>query len=261
MRLALFTLESLANAEAVHDFVAANPGRIALLGVSDPHRPAMGGMVGQMLRHVRRSGLGFLPYLAVNFALPGLLRRRNRLSDLCRRHGIPVHRVRDVNGAETAAAIRASGAELILCFHFDQILTAETLALPPLGGVNVHPSLLPRHRGPIPTFHALLEGATGVSVHVMAPRIDAGAVLAQRAVPLPPGTSASGAARALHLAALPLLEDALARLPAPPGPAPGLLPYCPFPDRAALRQARAAGVRLVRTRDAWQALRAPAGGW
>lgn len=97
--ITLFTLESLANAEAVHEFVAANPGRIALLGVSDPHRPAMGGMVGQMLRHVRRSGLGFLPYLAVNFALPGLLRRRNRLSDLCRRHGIPVHRVRDVNGA------------------------------------------------------------------------------------------------------------------------------------------------------------------
>jgi methionyl-tRNA formyltransferase len=261
VRLALLTLESLASAEAVHAFVAADPGRIALVGISDPHRPAMGGTAGQIARHLRRSGPGFLPYLAVNFSLPGLLRRRGRLSDLCRAHRIPMRWVRDVNGADTAAAIRDSGAELILCFHFDQILSPQTLALTPLGGVNVHPSLLPRHRGPIPTFHALQDGATGVSVHVLAPRIDAGAVLAQQAVALPPGISAGEAARRLHLAALPLLEEALARLPAPAGEPAPLLPYCPFPDRAALRRARSRGVRLTRLADAWRALRAPAGGW
>lgn len=257
MRIALFTLESLAAAQAVRDFVARDPARIAFIGISDPHRPAMGGIWGQMRRHVARSGLRFLPYLAVNFTLPGLLRRRDRLSDLARAHGIAWQRVRDVNGAETAAALTAARPDVILSFHFDQIFRPETLARAPLGGINVHPGLLPRHRGPIPALYGLAEGATGVSVHVLAERIDTGGVLAQRAVPLPAGGSASSAAAALHLAALPLVEQALAMLPAAPAPAPPL-PYCPFPDRAALRRM---GVKLVRARDIPAALAAPAGGW
>lgn len=257
MRIALFTLESLAAAEAVHAFVARDPARIAFIGLSDPYRPAMGGMFGQMRRHVARSGLRFLPYLAVNFTLPGLLRRRDRLSDLARAHNIAWQRVRDVNGAETAAALAAARADVILSFHFDQIFRPETLARAPLGGINVHPGLLPRHRGPIPALYGLADGATGVSVHALAERIDTGGVLAQQALALPRGTSASAAAAALHLAALPLVEQALAMLPAAPSPAP-VLPYCPFPDRAALRRM---GVPLVRLRDVPGALAAPAGGW
>ena len=260
MRIALFTLESLAAAEAVHAFVARDPARIAFIGLSDPYRPAMGGMFGQMRRHVARSGLRFLPYLAVNFTLPGLLRRHERLSDLARAHNIAWQRVRDVNGAETAAALDAARPDVILSFHFDQIFTAETLAIAPLGGLNVHPSLLPRHRGPIPTLYALAEGASGVSIHTIEPRIDAGGVLAQRAVALPPGLSVGGAARALHLAALPLLEEALALLPASPEPAP-LLPYCPVPDGPTLARLRAQGVRLVTAEDGKASLFAPAGGW
>ncbi|WP_241666933.1 formyltransferase family protein [Muricoccus nepalensis] len=168
--------------------------------------------------------------------------------------------VEDVNGPAFAEALRASGAELIVTFHFDGILSAETLALAPKGGINVHPSLLPRHRGPIPTFWAGLEGngAHGVTVHRLVPRIDAGAVLAQRAVPLPPGTTVSAAARLLHEAAVPLAAEALARLatgdaeerPVEP------LPYRPFPSRAALRDARRRGLRLVDAADIRAALRA-----
>ncbi len=257
MRIALFTLESLAAAEAVRAFVARDPSRIVFIGISDPHRPAMGGMWGQMRRHVARSGLGFLPYLAVNFSLTGLLRRRDRLSDLARAHAIPWQWVRDVNGAQTAAALDAAQADVILSFHFDQIFRPDTLARARLGGINVHPGLLPRHRGPIPALYGLADNATGVTVHALDARIDTGAVLAQRALPLPRGSSASAAAAALHLAALPLVEDALTMLPATPAPAP-VLPYCPFPDRAALRRM---GVPLVRLRDIPAALAAPAGGW
>lgn len=257
MRIALFTLESLASAEAVLRFVARDPGRIVLLGRSDPYRH---GVLAAPRLHLARSGLAILPYLAANFAAPGLLRRSGRLSDLCRAAGIPSLRLRDVNAAQTHAGLRAARPDVILAFHFDQIFTAETLAIAPLGGVNVHPSLLPRHRGPIPTLYALAEGATGVSIHAMAPRIDAGGVLAQRAVALPPGLSVGGAARALHLAALPVLEEALALLPASPEPAP-LLPYCPFPDGPTLARLRAQGVRLVTAEDGKASLFAPAGGW
>jgi methionyl-tRNA formyltransferase len=188
------------------------------------------------------------------------LRRSGRLSDLCRAAGIPSLRLCDVNATQAQARLRAARPDVILSFHFDQIFTAETLAIAPLGGVNVHPSLLPRHRGPIPTLYALAEGATGVSIHAMVPCVDAGGVLTQRAVPLPPGLSVGGAARALHLAALPLLEEALALLPANPEPAP-LLPYCPFPDRPTLARLRAQGVRLVTADDGKASLFAPAGGW
>ena len=71
----------------------------------------------------------------------------------------------------------------------------------------------------------------------LAPRIDAGGILGQCAVALPPGLTASAAARALHLAGLPLLDEVLAALAAGTAqeqPAP-LLPYCPFPPPALLR--------------------------
>jgi methionyl-tRNA formyltransferase len=152
--------------------------------------------------------------------------------------------------------LQAARPDVILSFHFDQIFTLETLAMAPLGGVNIHPSLLPRHRGPIPTFWALQEGpdATGVSIHRIAARIDAGEVLAQRAHALPSGISASTAARLLHDAALPMLGDVLRALAA--GKAEGRvaspLPYCGFPSAAEIRTARRQGVRLLRWAD-WRA--------
>ena len=132
--------------------------------------------------------------------------------------------------------------------------------MPPRGGINVHPSLLPRHRGPIPAFHGLAEGVAGVSVHALVPRIDAGGIWAQRAVSLPRGISASAAARTLHLAALPLLEEVLDRIEAGEAPpeAPAPLPYRGWPDRATRR---ASGVALLARGDAAAAWRAPAGGW
>jgi methionyl-tRNA formyltransferase len=164
-----------------------------------------------------------------------------------------------VNGPETAAALRAARPDLILSCHFDQIFAPETLALAPLGGINLHPSLLPRHRGPVPVLWAMAEPEPrfGVTVHRLAPRIDAGGILGQCAVALPPGLTASAAARALHLAGLPLLDEVLAALAAGTAreqPAP-LLPYCPFPPPALLRDLAARGRRLVGLADlaaAWR---------
>src|SRR5260370_8308382 len=64
----------------------------------------------------------------------------------------------------------------------DQILTAQTLAVPTRGWLNVHPSLLPRHRGPEPIYWTIVNGdrEAGITVHQTVPRIDAGPILAQR---------------------------------------------------------------------------------
>jgi folate-dependent phosphoribosylglycinamide formyltransferase PurN len=261
MRIALFTLESLSNAVALRRFIQARGSEIVLLGLSDPYRKSAGGAVGQMLRHWRRSGPRFLPYLAVNFSLPALSQgvRRATLKHEAGRLGIPTATISDVNGASTLALLRRSRAELIVSYHFDQIFAAETLASVPKGGVNVHPSLLPRHRGPVPTLYALLDEPplNGVTVHRLAPQIDAGAILAQTAVSLPANATAISASAALHEAALPLLEATLQQLErgeATETLPPSVLPYCPFPSRDLLRKAARRGVKLTDFRDLRRAI-------
>ena len=105
----------------------------------------------------------------------------------------------------------------------------------------------------MPTIWTLAEPRPrwGVTVHRLAPQIDAGAILAQASIPLPETISATGAARALHMAALPLLEAALAGIAAgaPDPPAPPPLPYESFPPASLLRATARAGRRLVTLAD------------
>lgn len=245
MRIAVFTLEALAAAEAVSRFIAAEAGRIGFVGLSDPYRPAMGGMVGQTWRHVRRSGIGFMPYLAANFSLPPIANALGRgpvlPGAMARRHAIPVLKILDVNAASVHETLRTRRIDLIVSFHFDQIFRAETLAVPPLGGVNVHPSLLPHHRGPVPTLHALADGGPfGVTIHRLAAKIDAGVILAQRVLAPPPGLSSIGLAAHAHLAALDLLPAVLDN-PSAAGTSVPVLPYRGFPSRAELAGLRGKG--------------------
>ena len=269
MRIALLTLEALANARAVRRFVAAHAAEIVLVGLSDPYRPSAGGLFGQTWQRLRRSGPRILPYLVLNFALPGLAAafRRPRAGDVdgtnltesCRQRGIPVATVRDVNGAEFRADLARAEPDLLLVYHFDQILSAGTIAAAPLGGINVHAGLLPQHRGPVPTVHALLDRpvALGVSVHRLVPKIDAGALLAQASIPDEPGLTALAAAARLHEAALPLLDELLPRLAT--GTAPEtelpLLPYRGFPTPAELARLARSG----RQAAGWSDLRASLG--
>ncbi|MGX5777187.1 formyltransferase family protein [Methylorubrum zatmanii] len=270
-RLALFALEALPNARAVRRFVADHAAQIAFVGLSNAERPATGGLTGQVRRHLVRSGAGFLPYLAVNFGLPDLLRplaplgqrlagsldapEATPLAVLCRRLGIPTLVVDDVNGPEVARAFAAHAPDLIVAFHFDQIFSEPTLARAPLGGINVHPSLLPLHRGPVPTIHALADatGEFGVTVHRLAAAIDAGAILAQEAIALPDDITATRAAVRLHAQGRILLDRVLGQIATegtvPPGRSVPVLPYRGFPDRALLARMRREGRRLTDARD------------
>ena len=275
MRIALLTLEGLAAASAVRRFVLRDPGRLALVALSDPFRASAGGSLGQMRRRLQGSGPRLLPYLGLNFTAPrlaGAVQRALRLSPppertplprLCARLGVPVELVDDVNAPAFAERLRESGAELILSFHFDQILRAPVLEAAPRGGVNVHCGLLATQRGPTPTIHALLElqPRFGFTIHALTPRIDAGAVLAEEEVALPPGVSALSAARLLHEAALPALESVLAgraaATAAERGEAPSAGRYHGFPTPAELREVARRGRRPADWRDLLEAWRTP----
>jgi hypothetical protein len=270
MRIALLTLEGVAASRAVRRFIAADPSRLALVGLSDPFRREAGGALGQTVKRLRHSGPRIIPYLFLNFSAPRLAgavlpRRaggdidRTPIPRLCRDLGVPVTDVPDVNAPAFRERLADSGAELILTFHFDQILRPETIGSVAAGGINVHPGLLPKHRGPVPTIHALLDDPVelGVSIHRLVPKIDAGALLAQVPMADDPRLSALEAAARLHEAALPELDRVLAEIAAGRSierPLP-TLPYRGFPSPAEMRRLAAKGRHAAGWRDLAAAIR------
>jgi methionyl-tRNA formyltransferase len=100
--------------------------------------------------------------------------------------GVPVLDPERINDDAARAGIARLAADLLVVCDYGQILSPEVLALAPLGGINLHGSLLPRHRGAAPVQWAILEGdpITGVSVIHMTPALDAGAVIAVRSTPI-----------------------------------------------------------------------------
>jgi hypothetical protein len=267
----VLTTEALVAAAPLRRFVAAHAASIAMVGLSDPFRPARGGMIAQARAALERSGPWLLPFLATDLVLPRLVGRLPRRPDqapaatpllrLCARLGICAETVVDMNAVTFRDRLAASRADAILTFQCDQILSAATLAVLPRGGFNVHAGLLPQQRGPMPTVHALRDDPPrfGVTIHRLVPCIQAGAILAQAPMELPKGISALEAALFLHEAAVPLLAETLDRLA--DGTAvdyavePG--PYRRAPTRAELREVARAGGRLVRWRDVGRALQTP----
>jgi methionyl-tRNA formyltransferase len=88
--------------------------------------------------------------------------------------------------AAAREAVAALEPDLLVSFAYGRIFGPRFLGLFPLGGINVHPSLLPRHRGAAPIPAAILgrDRETGVSVQRLALEMDAGDILARERIPL-----------------------------------------------------------------------------
>src|SRR6202043_2135750 len=96
---------------------------------------------------------------------------------------------------EGVAALKAMAPELLVVAAYGQILSRDVLAVPPLGGINVHASLLPKYRGAAPIAWAIYHGetTTGVTIIKMTTGLDAGDMLAQEAIDLGPTETAGEA--------------------------------------------------------------------
>ncbi len=76
--------------------------------------------------------------------------------------------------------------DLVVCMGFPWKIPPDALAVPRLGWLNGHPSLLPKHRGPLPVAWAIRSGddEIGITFHKMDAELDTGPILAQRSYPL-----------------------------------------------------------------------------
>lgn len=101
-------------------------------------------------------------------------------------HGIPLLQPRSLRGAEAQEKLAALAPDVIVVAAFGQILPAAVLQMPRFGSLNVHASLLPRHRGASPITGAILAGdeETGISIMLMDEGLDTGPVLAQASTPI-----------------------------------------------------------------------------
>ena len=110
--------------------------------------------------------------------------------DLCRAEGIDYITPDGAAGADLLARVTAARPELMFSFYYRHMLPASLLALAP--AFNMHGSLLPQYRGRAPVNWAVLHGAaeTGATLHEMTVKPDAGAIVAQTAVPILPDDTA-----------------------------------------------------------------------
>lgn len=110
------------------------------------------------------------------------------VKELALRLGLPVYQPATLRRPAAVELLRSLEPEVVVVAAYGLILPREVLEVPPHGCLNVHPSLLPRWRGPSPIPFAILAGDefTGVTVMLMDEGMDTGPILA-RSEPVPIG--------------------------------------------------------------------------
>ena len=123
---------------------------------------------------------------------------------------VPILQPESLKDAGFQAELKALGADLFAVVAF-LILPRDVLAIPRLGSVNVHPSLLPKYRGAAPIQWAVIQGEreTGVTIFRLSPRVDAGDVLIQEHVAIGDDETAGALYERLKVTGAELLVQAI----------------------------------------------------
>jgi methionyl-tRNA formyltransferase len=180
---------------------------------------------------------------------------------LAAQHRLTLRSPINLRTPEAQAAFAELGADAAVVAAYGLILPGSILRAPRLGCLNVHASLLPRWRGAAPIQRALLAGdtVTGITIMQMEEGLDTGPILMQQAVPIVPGTTATGLSAELAVLGGRLILKAL------DGIAEGTLEPRPQPQhgvtyarkigredgRLDWRQTAASLERQVRALDPW----------
>lgn len=133
---------------------------------------------------------------------------------LAEQYGLPVYQPQRIKRKTEVQRLQELQPDLILVTAYGQILSEEILAIPPLGCINMHASLLPRYRGAAPIQWAIVNGEkeTGVTAMMMDCGVDTGDMLLRRAVPIEPEETAQSLYQKLASEGAALMQEVVRRL-------------------------------------------------
>jgi len=136
------------------------------------------------------------------------------VKQLAQEHDLPVFQPQKLRDKDAVRQVRELKPELIVVVAYGQILPEEVLDIPRYGCINVHASLLPRHRGASPINKALMEGdpMTGVTTMCMDVGLDTGDMLVKKSLSIFPNENAGELHGRLAHLGRDAMEETLARL-------------------------------------------------
>lgn len=212
------------------------------------------GFLRGALTHIKRSGFAYSIYLFCITTLADLLCfvRITSVPMRTSKNGPKVYTTHDLNDEKGIRFLTDCAPDLLVSAFFNQRLREPALAIPSRACLNIHPSLLPAHKGVDPVLQAFVhEAPLGVTVHFMTPELDAGKILTQLPVPVPEDASVFDATAQMFRAGADLLAEALSdpkqnwvgTLQAEAGS------YESWPTREEIRKSRKCGHPLLRVVD------------
>ena len=133
-----------------------------------------------------------VPLVVTHADDPGETLWFERVADVADDYGIAWIAPDDAGASDVVERLRALAPDFLFSFYYRRMLSADILAIPSRGALNMHGSLLPRYRGRAPVNWAVLHGErhTGATLHYLADKPDAGDIVAQQRVPILPDDTA-----------------------------------------------------------------------
>jgi methionyl-tRNA formyltransferase len=127
------------------------------------------------------------------------------------KHGLEIVQPESLKPPDVLEKLASFKPDIIVVCGYGQILTKSVIELPRLKSINVHYSLLPRHRGASPVAAALLAGDeyTGVSIQIVRMKLDTGPLLASAAIPIKTYDNTGTLSQKLAIIGAQLLQEAL----------------------------------------------------
>lgn len=195
MRIVILTYESLYSNLMTERLLKEYPGQVVGIVRSDCLIYKKSLPKG-LLYLLRKTGLRFVGRKALElfqsratalaFKLIGREPKVHSLRDMRKIYGVPVIGSKNVNSQETRAQIEAWQPDLILSIYLNQLIKSKVINMPTQGTLNIHPALLPKHRGLFPYFWVIAAGEreTGVTIHWVDTKFDTGDLLLQEKIPV-----------------------------------------------------------------------------
>ncbi|MCB0193574.1 MAG: hypothetical protein KDJ65_16625 [Anaerolineae bacterium] len=197
MRIVILTYESLYSNLMTERLLKEFPGQV--VGIVRSDRLIHGKDLPEALLYlVRKTGIRFVGRKAIElfqsratailFRLVGREPKVHSLRDMRRLYDVPVVGSRDINASDTVEKIKSWQPDVILSIYMNQLIKTDLIDLPSIGTFNIHPALLPRHRGLFPYFWVITnrESETGVTIHWVDKKFDTGDILLQERIDVSP---------------------------------------------------------------------------